>query len=272
MRAFGIGALVSLMAALAVAPATAKVYHSPKQKYSLKETKKYAVDGKRTGPNECRLPKVELALRPGQEAVENRRVSIDTKTCRAVYEKGTPPDSELRKNEPKPEKFADKLLRGGVGAAQVGTLAVGHESGVMESWFTDPVGIVVNRDRAGSEFDFNGSCARSRWNWVRRSQFKPTGWYLASANWQSDMGTRSCRVTSSDYARFGNFAFCTAAYAAAGIIGDPRVSAYHNRTVFRAYGNGAMRGSTNGYTSGALCKYLLSDNQRLHRFRPFYFR
>ncbi len=59
-------------------------------------------------------------------------------------------------------------------------------------------------------------------------------------------------MTSSDYARFGNFAFCTAAYAAAGIIGDPRVSAYHNRTVFRAYGNGAMRGSTNGYIRGAL--------------------
>ena len=129
--------------------------------YQLANSVMSVVHGSPDGAGGCIMPKGRMTLPLGQRAVEMREDSLNTATCDAVVEQGTPPASALR------DDSAADTAAAGYGAAHAGggLDAFGHPvagtsrtrprvqayaayaygAGYEKDSWEDPIGIDVNK-------------------------------------------------------------------------------------------------------------------------------
>src|SRR4051812_29445242 len=129
--------------------------------YQLANSVTTVVRGTPDGAGGCVMPKGQMTLPLGQRAIEMRENSLDTTTCAAVIEQGTPPASALVNDaalDTAAAGYGAARSRGGLdafgrptantsraGAGIKARAAYAYGEGYEKDWWEDPIGIDVNK-------------------------------------------------------------------------------------------------------------------------------
>lgn len=213
------------------------------QRYPLKGARRSVAQGRQVGvasssSSSCQMPEVRLSLPPGERAIEQRDVSVNTRTCRTVVERGIPPRSVVRswRRDARAAKAgADQVSAGrkpsvralGSGYAFHAYMIAYHERVANRSR--------VSRDLAGVEWNRNGRCIGAAHTYQRPAAGPSPGWRLVSYDLNS-VFNRCNYVSALTYAHFRNPLFIGCSQ-----IG---VSTHYNRTRVNGYPNFPSRRPT----------------------------
>lgn len=264
------------------------------EKYPLKKAKRIAVDGSRVDGSRvstlarvqrrpgCRLPAGSLSLNRGERAVELRQLSLNLRTCRAVFERGVPPRSVIEKSAPPKQKAASVKGKGTSGSSQRGQGVLGRGVSAASRWYPtmgsagpapgyryggyvkafweDPAGINVNTVWDGADWNVsprNRRCIGRNHTW-QRYQWYRRSWWRRPVN-RSSWTNSICRyVMSGSYARFFNDGFCAGA----------DTFATYDPVRFYGFPNGHETARYRTWVTGSVCRRALRFNLVIVRSRP----
>lgn len=231
--------------------------------YPLADAKRSVVQGQQVGAAarnarpSCRMPRASLSLARHQRAIELRQVSINLRTCRAVFERGVPPKGTEGSPSDKPQSAGAARGDGGAGT---GVHAAAREytwGGSSRAWYTDARnGRTLHVVRSGAVWNASGGCIGDNSVFYRTFADAATGWFHVSRRW-SYINDRCRYLISSTNARFRDRNFT-------GCDDGPEVDAFYNRVRFVGYANGNMRGSRTSWTEPS-CFPVLVAHLALYR-------
>ena len=218
--------------------------------YALKDANRVVVKGTPAGARaasrgsagaDCRLPEASLYLAPHQQAIELRPVSLNRRTCRAVFEKGVPPKSAR-------PSASGRRSAGGV-------QALSHQyryGGYSRAWYQDRRNNnrVVNQVASGADWNVRNGCIGSNFPFFQNRAHSASGWFEVSHRW-SKIDDVCRHIISSTNARFRDRNFT-------GCQGGPVVDAHYARVRFIGYPNGGIRGSRRSWIEPSCPNVLIS--------------
>lgn len=217
------------------------------------------VQGVSDGAGGCAF-NLSASLAPGATSTRVDEVAFNASSCQSQVALTSGASSAAETAEPSntdATSSGDVVSPASSGLPQPADVIVAaaaiHSAGYMKSWYQDPVGLVVNSVRNGTDWYWDRTCVRPPvFGSYRYTWFSPSGWSLQANNWSNFY---SCaQSTSSSYAHFHNGIFC--AFIA--------TDTYYNRNTVHGQANGTLAGSINAVKSGG-CIGLLSFHYSLRR-------
>lgn len=231
-------------------------------RYNLKDPTRIVVQGRPVGAaaanrgRACEISGPPLTLAPKESAAELRQISLNRRTCRAVFERGEPP-SWTREQGLKAGKQTSRSSRGTDGGAQ----ALHHQyrwGGFTRAWYQDARnGRIVNQVFSGADWNTTRSgCIGSNFPFFQNRVHAASGWFEVSHRWSRiDDVCRYIISSTNSHFRDNNFSGCS---------GGPRVDAIYTRVRFVGYPNGGIRGSRTSRIEPS-CKDVLIAYVALYR-------
>jgi hypothetical protein len=193
-------------------------------------------------------------LSPGQTMQRADEIAYNASTCQVqvAFTNGAsaPPEPAFPSGGSGADSGSvDSQLSGSAPAAASSI----HSAGYYKSWFEDPIGLVVNSVKNGTDWHWNRKCVvppvSGSFNYWWRSG---TGWLLLQNNWQN---VYTCaESTSSSYAHFYNPSFCN----------NTPTDVVYNRNTVHGEANGDLVGTAHVSKFG-ICSPLLSFHAVLKR-------
>jgi hypothetical protein len=217
-------------------------------------------------PPSCRF---SLALAPGQQSVEARRVSdiaVDTanNTCNAQFEVGQPQTASSQSDAEK-ANLANTTVNASSGApAQTGSivapqtdqaLATIQSAGFLKTWWIDPINITVNSVQNSTTWRWSGAghCVTGILGGQTLTWFSPSGWSLVSDSWQNTFNCSATTSASTVLYRNGIFCAFFTTWAS------------YNPNKVQGLQNGTLLGTWNDSVFGTVCVNLLRFRIQLTR-------
>jgi hypothetical protein len=239
----------------------------PGKGQALADTHRELVQGQREH-GVCRY-KVELRLPPNAHAVAANEVARNDTACQETIEVGTPLDitppphgsaqdvhsqSDRAQARPSPGTHGPPS-----GNRRFGYGYPTESAGYMDTWWTDPIGIVVNEVSNNVDWWWDGTCVTGpAWVGYYYSWFWPTTWALNWSYWY--YGVDCDAAWSGSYVEFINYAFC-----APFTPWNPTTYTDYLPNEVDGWWDGYLTGRIYSYSSGSLCSYLLRGNYQLVR-------
>lgn len=261
----GLGLSVGLLLALAGSAQADGHVIKYRQPYPLADSTRSVVQGHQvraaarsaeTRRPSCRMPEASVSLARHERSIEYRQLSINLRTCRAVFERGIPPNGTKSSSPQKPQSSAADRGQGGGRATDVRSAARYAFGGYSRAWYTDArTGRILNHVISGADWNRAGACIGTNLAWFRTWTDAATGWFKVSHRW-SFINDRCSSIVSSTNAHFRdrNFTGCS----------EPVVNTHYSRVRFVGYPNGNMKGSRTSWTDPS-CYPLLVAHLALHR-------
>lgn len=215
--------------------------------YKLANSAVSLVAGVRQTDGTCEPPDTTVSLTPGQPATDVREVAFNPGLCQFKIERGTPPASELAKDNKLDPAYSTDSASVGVACS----VFKSHSWGYLRSWWEDPFGIDVNvvRNNTDWHWDFVQICppvvGKRYYGW-----YSPTGWQLMENHWTNTWDTN--QTTSSSYVRFRNGRFCY----------PGTVNTTYDRNGAYGQKDGNLFVRVHSVTKGPGCIYLLHFHHR----------